>query len=194
MVRFGLWDDILAEPAPNPKLAGLTGAYIYATAAALSGKGRVDEAKAQLAQLEKLTEATAPSAGAGLNTLRDVLAVAVLNTKARIAGVEDKNDDAIALLREAVAKEDRLAYSEPADWFFPTRHLLGAALIKLGRATDAETVYRGDLKRHPDNGWSLYGLAQSLRMQGRGGEAQATQQLFDTVWKNADVTLVASAF
>ena len=71
---------------------------------------------------------------------------------------------------------------------------MGAALITLGRATDAETVYRDDLERRPNNGWSLYGLAQSLRMQGRDGEAQATQRQLDTAWKNADVTLVASAF
>ncbi len=71
---------------------------------------------------------------------------------------------------------------------------MGAALITLGRATDAETVYRDDLERHPNNGWSLYGLAQSLRMQGRDGKAQTTQRQFDTAWKNADVTVVASAF
>jgi hypothetical protein len=54
-------------------------------------------------------------------------------------------------LREAVKKKDRLAYDEPADWFFPTRHLLGAVLIKVGKGTDAEAVYRGDLSRHPNN-------------------------------------------
>jgi hypothetical protein len=71
---------------------------------------------------------------------------------------------------------------------------LGAAPIKLGRAIDAKTVYREDLSRHPNNGWGLYGLAQSLRMQGRDGEAQAMDRQFDTAWKNADVTLMASAF
>jgi predicted Zn-dependent protease len=93
-----------------------------------------------------------------------------------------------------VTKEDQLAYDEPADWFFPTRHLLGAVLIQADRAADAETVYRDDLSRHPNNGWALYGLAQSLKMQGRPAEASTVQQQFDTAWKNADVTLVASAF
>ena len=123
-----------------------------------------------------------------------MLAVAVINASARIAVAEGKADDAVASLREAAAKEDRLAYDEPADWFFPNRHILGAVLIKAGRAAEAETVYRDDLGRHPNNGWSLYGLALSLRMQGRDGEAQAAQRQFDNAWKNADVTLSASAF
>jgi tetratricopeptide (TPR) repeat protein len=194
MVRFGLWDDILAEPAPNSKLTGLATGYLYAKAAALAANGRVDEAKTKVAELGKLATATPPDADAGLNTLADVLAVAVLSANARIASAEHRDEDAISNLSEAVAKEDRLAYDEPADWFVPTGQLLGAALIKLGKATDAETVYREDLNRHPNNGWSLDGLAQSLRMQGRDGEAQATQRQFDAAWKNADVTLVASAF
>jgi hypothetical protein len=67
-------------------------------------------------------------------------------------------------------------------------------LIKAGRAADAETVYRDDLNRHPNNGWALYGLAQSLKLQKRSADAAAVQQQFETAWKNADVTLVASAF
>jgi hypothetical protein len=47
---------------------------------------------------------------------------------------------------------------------------------------------------HPSNGWALYGLAQSLRMQARNVEAARTQQQFDIAWKNADVVLTASAF
>jgi tetratricopeptide (TPR) repeat protein len=191
MVRFGMWHEILAEPVPNPKLVGLTGAYLYATAAALAAKGRADDAKAQIAELEKVS---ALDGDAGLNRVQDVLAVAVLNPKSRIALAENKGDEAVDLLREAVAKENRLAYSEPADWFFPTRHLLGAVLIEAGQAKDAEVVYRDDLGRHPNNGWALYGLVQSLKLQGRSTDAVAPQQQFDTAWKNADITLSASAF
>ena len=193
MVRFGLWDEILAEPSPNPKLTGLTGAYLYAKAAALAAKGRVDEAKAELASLENLTEDATHDDSAGLNRLKDVLAVAVLAAKARIALAENKADAATSILREAVAREDKLAYSEPADWFFPNRHLLGSVLLKSGDAAEAEAVYRDDLGRHPNNGWSLFGLARSLEAQSRTAEARVTQQQFDTAWKNADVKLAASA-
>jgi predicted Zn-dependent protease len=104
-----------------------------------------------------------------------------------------RGEEAIGLLREAVGREDGLAYSEP-DWFFPTWHLLGAVLINAGRVADAEMVYRDDLVRHPNNGWALYGLARSLGMRDRTAEASATQQQFDGAWKSADVTLSASAF
>jgi tetratricopeptide (TPR) repeat protein len=135
-----------------------------------------------------------PDDGAGLNRLQDVLALAILAARARIALAEGAENDAIGVLRQAVTKEDQLAYDKPADWFFPTRHLLGAVLIKAGKATDAEVVYRDDLDRHPNNGWALHGLAQSLKLQGRNADASAAQQRFDTAWKYADVTPVASAY
>jgi tetratricopeptide (TPR) repeat protein len=194
MTRFGLWDEILAEPAPNTNLIGLTGAFLYAKAVASAAKSRVDDAKIQLAALERLAAAIGPDDGAGLNRLQDVLAVAVLTARARIALAEGAQNDAIGLLREAVTKEDQLAYDEPADWFVPTRHLLGAVLIKAGRDADAEVVYRDDLRRHPSNGWALFGLVQSLEMRGRSADASAVRQQFDAAWKNADVTLVASAY
>jgi hypothetical protein len=135
LVRFGMWDQILAEPQPNPKLAGLTGGYLYAEATALAATGRVDEAKAHLAELENLAASVAAEGDAGLDRSKRVLAVAIPNVRARIALAEGNADKAINLLREVVAKEDQLAYSEPAHCFFPTRHILGAVLIKAaGRA------------------------------------------------------------
>jgi tetratricopeptide (TPR) repeat protein len=194
MVRFGMWDDILAEPAPNPKLAALTAGYSYARATALAAKGRVSEAATELATLQKMAETVGPAAGAGLNTAKDVFAVAVLVAKARVAAAQGKDAEATNLLEEAVKAEDRLAYDEPADWFVPVRHLLGAALLKTGRASDAEAVYREDLRRHPHNGWALYGLARSLSAQTRGAEATAVEAEFAKAWQTADVTLTASAF
>ena len=171
MVRFGMWDEILAEPAPNATLAGLTGGYLYGRATALAAKGRIAEARQSLAELQKLAAAAKPDDSAGLNSATDVFAVAILAAQARVAAAEHKDDLAIALLTEAVAKEDRLAYAEPADWFFPVRHLLGAALLRTGKVADAEAVYREDLRRNPENGWALYGLAQSLAAQHKDVEA-----------------------
>ena len=194
MVRFGMWDELLAEAAPDAKLAALTAGYRYARATALAAKGRVDEAKAELAELEKLAAAATADDSAGLNSAADVLAVAVLVGKARIAQSQQHDDEAIALLTEAATKEDQLAYDEPSDWFFPVRHLLGAALLRAGRPQDAEAVYLEDLRRHPENGWALYGLAQSLAAQHKDAEALAVRQRFDKAWKSADITLTASAF
>jgi tetratricopeptide (TPR) repeat protein len=159
LVRFGRWEEMIAEPAPNPSFKALTGGYLYAKATALAAKGRVGEAKGAVVDLEKLAGELPARAPAGSNTARDVLTVGALVAKARIAGAQDEPEEAINLLRQAVAKEDQLAYYEPADWFFPVRHLLGAELLKAGHAKEAEAVYRADLKRHPANGWALAGSA-----------------------------------
>jgi tetratricopeptide (TPR) repeat protein len=194
MVRFGLWDEILAETVPDPRLNALNVGYRYARASALAAKGQVPDPKTELAELKKHAAAATPGAGAGLNRAVDVFAVAVLVTEARIAEAEADHDRTIALLTEAAAKEDRLAYDEPSDWFFPDRHLLGAALLRAGKAQDAEATYREDLRRHPDNGWALYGLSQALAAQGKGADAQAIRQQFEAAWKAADTSLAASAF
>jgi tetratricopeptide (TPR) repeat protein len=74
----------------------------------------------------------------------------------------------------------------------PVRHSLGATLLNAGRFGAAEEVYREDLKRLPENGWSLFGLARSLRAQGKAAEAGRVQQDFATAWRHADVRLTAS--
>jgi tetratricopeptide (TPR) repeat protein len=194
LVRFGLWDDILAESAPNPKLPGLHGAYLYATAVALAAKGKVDAAKARLGEVEQFAASLGADESAGLNSLKDVLEVAVLTVRGRIAAAEKRLDEAVRSLGEAVAKEDQLAYDEPADWFVPGRQLLGAVLLDAGKAADAERVYRDDLARHPENGWSLFGLARALDAQGKSAEAGDVRQRFTAAWAMADTTLKASAF
>jgi tetratricopeptide (TPR) repeat protein len=194
MVRFGMWQEILAEPAPNPQLIGLTVGYHYGRTNALAATSRLEEARIELAELEKHASAATPDDGAGLSPAPDVFAVAVLVAKARLAAAEARNDEAIALLTEANTKEDALAYDEPSDWFFPTRHLLGAALLRAGRAQDAEAVYHEDLRRHPENGWALYGLTQSLIAQHKDADAGKWRQQFDAAWKDADIALTASAF
>lgn len=100
MIRFDMWDEMLAEPAPNPRLPGLTGGYLYGRAVALAAKGRVDDAKSTVIQLEKLSINTPADYGAGYNTARDMFAIDALVAKARIADAERKPDDALAFLRE----------------------------------------------------------------------------------------------
>jgi tetratricopeptide (TPR) repeat protein len=105
---------------------------------------------------------------------------------------EGEADDGIAKLREAVKAEDALRYFEPPAWFLPVRHALGASLMTLGRYAEAEEVYRADLKRYPSNGWSLYGLAESLRLRGKLDDADAVAADFNTVWSKADTRITSS--
>ena len=185
---------LVGRAAPNPKLTDLTAGYHYARSVAWAAKGRAAEAEAELAEFNKIAEAATADDYAGLNAAKDVYVVASLVARSRIAAAQGKDSETIALLEQAIQAEDRLAYDEPADWFVPSRHLLGSALLKAGRATDAEAVYREDLHRHPNNGWALFGLAEALNTQGRTAEAGNTRAAFDKAWQNADVNLTASAF
>jgi tetratricopeptide (TPR) repeat protein len=194
MERFGLWDQMLAEPAPSAKLPGLTVNYLEAKTAALAAKGRIEKAEAAAAALDAVAAATAPDYGCGLNVVKDCFAVASLRAHARVALARKETDKGIDLLRQAVAKEDQLAYDEPSDAFFPTRHILGAALMEAGKAAEAEAVYREDLRHNPDNGWALLGLQASLEAQGKSAEAADAGRRFEEAWTRADVRPTASAY
>ncbi len=94
---------------------------------------------------------------------------------------------AIATLRRAVATNDALTYDEPPPWYLSPRQQLGTVLIRAGRAGEAERVFREDLVRHPENGWSLAGLASSLRARGKLAEAAGVDTRFRRAWSTADV-------
>ncbi|WP_332803931.1 tetratricopeptide repeat protein [Sphingomonas sp. RT2P30] len=194
MIRFGLWDEILHEPAPNPKVIGLNVAYLEAKATALAVKGRLDEASAVADQLDAAIKATPAGQMAGMNSGVAAYRIAALKARARIALARGQAADGIALLRQAVAAEDALDYDEPSDEFFPVRHLIGVALLHTGKPAEAAQVYRDDLARNPENGWALFGLSQALAAQGRKAEASAARRRYTAAWGHADMRLAASAF
>ncbi|HKL19305.1 MAG TPA: hypothetical protein VJ905_10070, partial [Halalkalibaculum sp.] len=72
------------------------------------------------------------------------------------------------------------------------RHNLGAILLKADRPTAEEHVYRSDLANFPDNGWSLFGLWQSLKAQDKEAEAAEVKRKFKEAWKFADINLRSS--
>jgi predicted Zn-dependent protease len=96
-------------------------------------------------------------------------------------------DEAVTQLKRAVAEEDALNYDEPPAWYLPMRQRLGAVLLAADRPIQAEKAFRADLERRPENGWSLHGLAQSLRAQGREREAARIERRFAKAWQTADV-------
>ena len=111
-----------------------------------------------------------------------------------IEAKQGHTDRAIEILTRAANSEDQLRYNEPSDWYVPVRHALGAVLLGAGRAADAQKVYEQDLARNPGNGWSLAGLARSLRAQNKGKEATITEAKALKAWKDADVKLGGSWF
>ncbi|HUP90839.1 MAG TPA: hypothetical protein VM074_01220 [Solimonas sp.] len=190
-LRFGRWDEMLKEPVPPEKYAVQTGFYRFAHAYALAAKGQLDEAAKARGELDTYIGRLPPDLLAGYSSARDVLTLALGTLDARIAQGRGQGAEAIKALQQAVALEDKLAYDEPADWFFPARHLLGAALLQAGKAKDAEAVYREDLRRNPENGWSLFGLAQALKAQKK--DAAQVETRLAAAWKEADIQLSASA-
>jgi tetratricopeptide (TPR) repeat protein len=196
LARFGRWEEILAEPRPDPKLRYLTGAWHYVRGLALAATGRVDAAQAELERVRALRDEPGASelyflSGATPAQLLDI-AAAVL--EGRIAGARGDWASALAPLERAVALQDALPYTEPPSWYFPNREALGHALLQAGRPADAEAVFRTQLEKTPRNGWSLFGLAQSLRAQGKTEEAALVEDRFREAWKLADVSLPASIF
>jgi tetratricopeptide (TPR) repeat protein len=191
MVRFARWDELLSEPRPDAKFPLLSALWLHGHAMALTAKGRLDDAAKEHAELVALGQKLPADMTAGLNAAKDVVALAAKIVEANLAEAK-KQPTALALWAEAVAMEDKLAYSEPADWFYPVRHFQGAALLRARKAKDAEAVYREDLRRNPDNGWSLFGLSQALSAQKKNKDAAAIEQAFKKAWANADVTLTSS--
>ena len=196
LVRFGKWDEILAEPAPEEDLLYPTAVWHYARGIAYARAGKLDEARAELAQVRAIAAdpRLAPLRIWGLNPMTSLAEIAAAVLHAEIAAARKDIKTAVAELRKAIAIEDALIYGEPPDWFYPVRHNLGAILLEAGRARAAEKIYREDLARFPDNGWSLLGLAQSLRAQGKKQEAAEAQRRFEAAWRYADIEITASRF
>jgi tetratricopeptide (TPR) repeat protein len=194
MVRFGMWDEILTEPEKYTDSMWFTRAFHHAARAiAYAAKG--DTANARKAQSIFIERAKLVPKEDFLsnNSCEALLAVAMPMVEGEILIAEGKIDNGIEQLRAAIQKEDALKYDEPPGWLIPVRHSLGAVLMKQQRFAEAEQVYRDDLARLPENGWSLLGLAESLRKQKKNADEVAqTQAKFKKVWAKADLTITTS--
>ncbi len=196
LTRFGKWEEILKEPPVQAGFPFLAGVRSYARGVALAATGNFPEAKREYAELEKhLQESKGnPTVSFSLNSGEAILAVAREVLAGEIAARRGDLDGAIAALHKAVLLEDGLVYTEPADWHYPVRQSLGAVLLAAGRAAEAETVYWEDLRVNRENGWSLFGLMQALKAQGKTEQAADAEKRFQKAWSAADVKLTSSRF
>ncbi|HEX6912342.1 MAG TPA: hypothetical protein VF142_18195 [Longimicrobium sp.] len=188
LARFGMWDEILAVPAPPEDLVHARAMWAYARGRALAANGDVEGARAQLAAV-RAAGANPATEGMRLefNQARQVLSIAEHVLAGHIDAALGNHDAAVRHLHSAAEAEDALVYGEPPEWTVPVRQELGAVLLAAGRPADAEAAFRRDLDRFPDNGWSLHGLAAALRAQGRTAEAAQAEARFRTAWQGADV-------
>ena len=196
LVRFGKWDEVMTEPQPAEDLLYPRAIWHYAQGMAQVRTGNVKDAVLSLKALKYLgkKEVLAETRIWDINAAADIAGIAAVVLEGEIASVRGDHSRAVRLLKAAVIMEDNLMYQEPADWHQPVRQLLGAELLKCDRPAEAEAIYREDLEMYPDNGWSLFGLAQALEAQGKNAEAADARVAFKEAWKYADVELSASTF
>jgi tetratricopeptide (TPR) repeat protein len=187
--RFHRWDEVLKIPAPAGNLPMSTYLWNYAQGMAHASSAHTEKALAALKTMRALAPAAekVPLNSQGTLNSEHVVKITDHLLEARIAQANRNPKDELEHLRQAVALEDELDYNEPPDWIAPVRERLGAALLRVKRPSEAEKVFREDLTRNPNNGRSLFGLAESLRAQKKSDAAARAD--FQHAWKSADVKL-----
>jgi tetratricopeptide (TPR) repeat protein len=193
-VRFGRWEEIASRPNPAPDLPYVTLMWHYAQGMAAVRQDRTGDADQHLAAIRKILEDPVLETLTVWDRYPLTLAsrIAERTVTAEVALARGDSAAAIAALGEAVAIEDTIPYDEPPGWHAPVRQTLGQVLLAAGKPAEAEAVYREELRRNPENGWSLKGLAQSLTAQRKNGEAREVEHRFAAAWSNADIALEGS--
>jgi tetratricopeptide (TPR) repeat protein len=194
MVRFGEWDAILADKGPDHQTPFTRAAARFARAMAFTAKGQLPEAEAELEQLKLLVSDPELKRQVTFsnNTGFAIMRIAPEVVAGEIAAKRKDWDKAVLHLDRAIRYEEALIYQEPPDWHAPVRQNLGAVLMDAGRPDEAEAVFWEDLRKNPDNGWSLFGLVQALKAQGKNDDAALAEARFRKVWKEADVKLLTA--
>ena len=193
-VRFGRFEDILAMEGDDTENPIFKGFWDFGQGYAHLRAGHVGMARGFLEAIEE-GRASAPEAVRFRgHTASDLLGIVWGVLDGEILREEGRTAQAIESFERALEIEDGLRYDEPEPLNFSVRDWLGAILLEVDRPSEAEAVYRAAIDDHPFNGWSLFGLEQALRAQGKVGEAEETAKILETSWARADVWLRASHF
>ena len=190
---FGKWDEILSLTPAHQGTPYLDGIWSYVLGSAYLAKEDMDSAIKELDKLKDLVNS--PDANkyrVGATPASAVLRLASFGLEGEVLMAKGDLSGAIKAFSSGVAIEDQNNYTEPPDWAQPMRHYLGAALLKDDQPSKAEAVYRRDLKWNQNNGWSLFGLHQSLIAQNKQKEAHQVYKDWKRAWGKADVELSAS--
>ena len=192
LVRFAKWEEILEEPEPYELFAFARAIWHYGRGVAYAALGDTEAALVELAAIEALEPQVDEIFMGNVYPARDLLGIAKALLRGEMAYRSGDAASAVPAFEEAVALQDALPYTEPPFWYYPTRQSLGAALLASNRLAKAQAVFEEDLEQHPMNGWSMFGLAETLRRQGDEAGAKQLTARFETVWQFADVSLATS--
>lgn len=205
LIRFGLWDEILAQPLPeDAELYCVTTAMMrYSRTVALANLKRQAEAETERTHFDEAYQRVPETRMLFNNTCRDILQVAEQMMLGELEYHKGNYGKAFEHLRRSVELDDNLPYDEPWGWMQPTRHALGALLLEQGYYDEAEAIYRADLGldqtlsracQHPNNVWSLHGLHECLRHRGETVEAAHIKLQLDKAIARAEVPIRASCY
>lgn len=175
--------DVLAMPAPDPRLAYVTAMRHYARAVAYAQQHNQRGFDAEMGELQRLSASPAlkPMVDQGVPA-PDLIELAGHVARGRLAAARGRHGQAVDHYRRAVAIEDKIPYMEPPWWYYPVRQSLGSALYRAGRYSEAQEAFTAALAKAPNNGWALYGLAASERALGRRAHAAAAQMALGRAW------------
>ena len=205
LVRFGKWQDILAQDLPEDQelYCSTIAMMLYAKCVAHSALGNVSEAEKTKEEFLAAKARVPDTRRVHNNILPDLLDIAEEMLNGELEYRRGNYDVAFAHLRKSVELDDNLPYDEPWGWMQPARHALGALLMEQGHFEEAEAVYRADLGldktlsracQHPGNLWSLHGLHECLTRRGETVEAMHIKQQLDQALARAEVEVHASCY
>ena len=190
--RFGRWDAILAEREPPSDMPVTTATWRASRAVAYAAKKDFANAEREYEAFKSAKASVPEDMPWARDIAQRVLEVSDYFIAGEIALQKGKWDKAAELLGKAAAVEDTLSYGEPPQWLQPVRHTLGAVYLKAGKYKEAERVYREDLAKWRNNGWSLYGLSRALEQQGKTEEAMEAMEEHRRIWATADAPIATS--
>ena len=109
--------------------------------------------------------------------------------QALIAQAKGQNDQAIALLKEAVQIEESMRPPNgAASPIKPSHELLGEVLLQAGKAKDAAEAFETSLLRMPNRARSLMGAIRAHSAAGNKMRAAERQATLNSFWKGKPFT------
>ena len=186
LFAFERWNDLLKFPAPDASLAVTNAVRHSFRGIAFAATGKTAEAEQEQKQFRDAVAKIPPDKMYDqLNKVDAVFKIHDSVLAGAIARNRGDNNGAIESLKQAVAAEDALHYSEPPAWYPPVRPMLGKFLLAQNQAVEAEKVFREDLTKNPRDGRALGGLRDALKAQDRQYEADQIDRQFRAAWKVA---------
>ncbi len=194
-VRFGSWNELLAEPAPADSLVYASLLYHFGKGMAYAADEKLKPATAELEKVRQLLmhpvlkEPFTPFSPAyeGATVAANLLAGTISLKK-------NNYEEAINAFEKAVHTEENMVYTEPRDWMLNPKHYLAHAYLQARQPEKALSVLLKDLDNNHENGWALFGCSQALKAQNNKPEADKYLTRYRIAFEKADVRLKGPVF